>query len=222
MKRTVLVVVASLLAVATAHAVTMDHLKCHKMKDPLKLKATADLTTTAPEFAAAGCTISKAKLFCVPAGMTNLDPADSQQLTVNGQELQNAYICYGVKCPTLPPDSQVADDFGVRTETHFQTSFVCAPAIQGTPTTTTTVVGQTTTTTLLPATCGAAAYPECNGPCSSPGSVCGDVGNGHCGCVSGAPACGSYQGPPTCGGTCPAATPWCKDISGTCSCSAAP
>jgi hypothetical protein len=219
--RAVLAVVA-LLAAATAHAQVLDHLKCHKMKDPLKLKATVDLSTVPAGFSAAGCTISKAKLYCVPATQTNLAPPEVQQLDVKGQQLENGFVCYGVKCPTSPPDGQVADDFGIRPETRYQTSFVCAPVLSGTVTTTTTIAGQTTTTTTLAATCGSAASPECNGPCATPGTVCGDIGGGHCGCYAGTPACGSFQGPPTCGGTCPAATPWCKDVAGTCSCSATP
>ena len=53
----------------TAHAQTADHLKCYKIKDPVKLKGIVDITT--PQFPPElGCKVSKAKMFCVPARVT--------------------------------------------------------------------------------------------------------------------------------------------------------
>ena len=61
----VLVAASCVMLVPQANAQD-DHLKCYKVKDPLKLKGIVDLTTPlfAPEI---GCKISKAKRFCVPA-----------------------------------------------------------------------------------------------------------------------------------------------------------
>lgn len=228
MRRTALLAFVCTVAASTAHGQVLDHLKCHKMKDPLKLKATADFTALDSQFSASGCTISKAKLFCVPATKSNVQPPEAAPLDIDGQQLQNAFICYSAKCPGTPPDTGVADQFGSRTEIRYSTSLVCAPAIEGTVTTTTTLQGATTTTTMSGGgtTCGTSAYPECNGPCPTQGSVCADSGNGHCGCFASAPPCGQYQGPPTCSGGCSSGTPYCKTIgsgtSATCVCSAIP
>jgi hypothetical protein len=218
---------ASLLAVVLASAAqgqTLDHLKCHKMKDPLRLKATADLTALDPNFSAQGCTLGKPKLFCVPATKSNVQPPTAAPLDIDGQQLANGFICYAAKCPG-GPDGAVSDQFGSRTETRYITTLVCAPAIEASVTTSTTQPGASTTSTTMPAnlTCGNAANPECNGPCSTPGNVCGDIGNGHCGCVATNSVCGAYQGPLSgCAGTCATGGPYCKTVSGACVCSATP
>jgi len=224
--------VAALVAVlpwTAAHAQTLDHLKCHKMKDPLKLKEMADLIAESqPQFSATDCTISKPKMFCVPVTKTNVDPP--APLTVNGAQLATDFICYSVKCPIVAlPNTDVSDQFGSRTQTGYRTTMVCAPAIKGTVATTTTTTpsggGTTTTTTLLGGAplCGQAGNPECNGTCSTPGSICADIGSGHCGCIAGGgQPCGVIQGAPSCAGACTSPTPWCKNLAGTCTCSALP
>src|SRR5438067_8264242 len=144
---------ASLLVVVLASAArgqTLDHLKCHKMKDPLKLKATADLTALDPNFSAQGCALGKPKLFCVPATKSNVQPPEAAPLDINGQQLTNGFICYAAKCPG-GPDTGVSDQFGSRTEIRYATTLLCAPAIEGTFTTTTTQPGASTTTTTMPA-----------------------------------------------------------------------
>jgi len=222
MKTLVLVLAALTALTSSAHAQMLDHLKCHKVKDPLKLKATADFTALQSQFSGQNCQIGKPKLFCIPATKSNVMPPAAVQFDVNGQQLENAFISYAAKCVGTYPDTGVTDQFGSRTETKYVTSFICAPAMLGTVTTTTTTPGQTTTTVPGTVPCGSAASPECNGTCPTQGTVCGDAGGGHCGCVSGAPPCGQFQGAPTCAGTCAASTPFCKDVSGTCTCSATP
>jgi hypothetical protein len=230
MKSPALAVLLGAVLASTAHGQTLDHLKCHKMKDTLRLKATVDLTALDPNFSAQGCTIGKAKLFCIPATKSNVQPPTAAPLDINGQQLTNGFICYIAKCPApQPPDTGVSDQFGSRTLTKFVTSYICAPAIEGTVTTSTTQPGATTTTTTMPAnlTCGNAADPECNGPCSTPGNICADVGGGHCGCVAGSAPCGQVQGPTTgCAGTCATGGPYCKTIGSgsgaSCVCSATP
>lgn len=202
-------------------AQVLDHLKCHKMKDPLKFKAVADLTAELqPQFSAQGCTIGKPKLFCVPVTKENVQPPEAAPLQVDGQQLENDFVCYNVKCLDTPPDTEVSDQFGSRTQSRYRTTFVCAPALKGTITTTTTSGGGTTTTTIGGgSTCGQSAFPECNGTCATPGAVCAAISASACGCISTSQPCGSVQGPPTCAGACPPATPFCKTMGATCACS---
>ena len=119
----------------SAAAQTPDHLKCYKVKDALKLGGTADLNT--PQFGAdAGCTVSKAKLFCVPATKTNVAVTDKttgapiSPLPVSGPTPGDR-ICYKVRCPNLPADQSVTDQFGNRTVSKLKASLVCTPAFKG-------------------------------------------------------------------------------------------
>ena len=105
------------LAVAPAAAQMPDHLKCYKVKDPLKLAGTADLDT--PQFGPdAGCRLSNTKLFCVPATKTNVtatDRATGAPITPMpfGGPDPGDRICYKVKCATpLVLDQPVTDQFG--------------------------------------------------------------------------------------------------------------
>ena len=143
-------IVGMSLVVTSAHSQVADHLKCYHVKDSLKLAGTVDLDT--PQFGAdAGCKISKATLFCVPATKTNVvvvDKATKQPITplpVTGPDPGDR-ICYKVKCPAAVADQEATDQFGTRTLSKFKVALVCMPAVKGAPTT-------TTTTTTLP-TCG--------------------------------------------------------------------
>jgi hypothetical protein len=138
-----------------AHAQAfLDHLKCHKVKDPLKLpRTTADLMTDLqPDFAASGCRILKAKYFCAPVAKQNVVPAPPRPDIV-GQGLTQDFICYKTQCPVQPPDHEVTDQFGNRTQTKYKTDLLCVPAVKGNPTTTTTTTVASTTTTTQPNTC---------------------------------------------------------------------
>jgi hypothetical protein len=132
----------------------LDHLKCHKVKDPLKLpRTTADLLTDLqPDFAASGCRILKAKYFCAPVAKENVVPAPPRPDIV-GQGLTQDFICYKTQCPVQPPDHEVTDQFGNRTQTKYKTDLLCVPAVKGNPTTTTTTTVASTTTTTQPNTC---------------------------------------------------------------------
>ncbi len=150
-----LVVSVVLLAVAgPAPAQNLDHLKCHKVKDPLRLPpTTADLPAELqPEFGSPGCVVIKPKLFCVPTSKMNVQPAPPRP-DITGQGLVTDYICYSIKCPLEPGDRVVTDQFGTRTETKYRSSLLCVPAVKGaatTSTTTTTATTSTTTTTAFP------------------------------------------------------------------------
>ena len=121
--------------VCVARAQVPDHLKCYKVKDALKLSGTVDLNT--PQFGAdAGCTVSKAKLFCVPATKTNVAVTDKTTgtpitpLPVSGPQ-PGDHLCYKVQCPSIPPDQSVTDQFGNRSVTKFKAALVCTPAFKG-------------------------------------------------------------------------------------------
>jgi hypothetical protein len=123
---------------ASAHAQAQnDHLKCYKVKDALKLAAVVDLNS--PQFGLeAGCKVSKAKFFCVPATKTVISAVDKATglpitpLPVSGPDAGDR-ICYKVKCPIVVPipDQQVTDQFGTRTITKFKASYLCTPAVKG-------------------------------------------------------------------------------------------
>ena len=67
-----LLLALALLAPQSVQAQIDDHLRCYKVKDPLKLKGFVDLDTA--QFGLApGCKITKAKLLCVPADKFNED-----------------------------------------------------------------------------------------------------------------------------------------------------
>src|SRR5213593_3936275 len=110
----------------------LDHLKCHKVKDPMKLNGTtADLLTDLqPDFSASGCVLIKPKLFCVPVSKVNVQPPPPRP-DVTGQGLATDYICYSIKCPLQPGDRVVTDQFGTRTETKYRSSLLCVPAVKG-------------------------------------------------------------------------------------------
>ncbi len=151
----------SLLALP-ATAQSPDHLKCYKMKDPLKLAGTADLDT--PQFGLdPGCKLSGAKLFCVPATKTNVAATDKSTkqpimpLPVGGSDPGDR-ICYKVTCAQVVPDQEVTDQFGSRTIGRLKATMVCTPAMKGSPppttststTTTTSIASSSTTTTTSP------------------------------------------------------------------------
>ena len=51
-----------------SNAGTLDHLLCHRTRDPLKLKIAVDMIADIqPEFTAQGCVLVKPFEFCVPA-----------------------------------------------------------------------------------------------------------------------------------------------------------
>jgi len=108
-----------------------DHLTCYKVKDPLKLKATADVDTLRQGLSA-GCTISKAKMYCVPSGAQNVDDGSGVSVSSSGPRSSSERICYKVKCPEpYPGSTEISDAFGTRTLEKFKTSMLCAPASQG-------------------------------------------------------------------------------------------
>jgi hypothetical protein len=141
-----------LLAPAYTEAQVDDHLKCYKIKDPVKLKGIVDLSSE--QFGLEeGCKISKAKMFCVPATKEVVWAEDKatgaviDPLPVFGDPATGDRVCYKIKCPDpQPPDTEVSDQFGNRTLTKFKAFMLCTPAIKGSPLPTTTTLPPTTTT----------------------------------------------------------------------------
>ena len=145
MSRAFALIVAAVLLTRTGFAQPMDHLKCYKVKDRLKLSAVADLNSTLG--VDLGCSISRAKYFCVPA-TKSVTQSNVQPIPVSGQELTDERICYKIKCSKpFPADQDVIDQFGERTVTGLKPAFICTPA--------------------RPATCGGTPG-QCAGDCPNP------------------------------------------------------
>lgn len=148
---------AAVLFAAVAAAQPYDHLRCYKVKDPHKFDAFVDLapSQTALFPLLSACKVKvRSKQFCSPVEVEVLSSEDPVPGLV-GQDLDDSYYCYKMKCPTdvTPPDVEVTDPFGTRAAGRLKLRTLCAPAITGAPspstTTTTTTTSTTTTTTLL-------------------------------------------------------------------------
>jgi hypothetical protein len=110
-----------------------DHLKCYKIKDVAQFKsATADLVPLDPQFAGQNCVISgKAGQLCVPAEKTNAVIVEGTLQDFGTQALQDAQLCYKLKCPKLDiAPLEVSDQFGTRNIQKFKVAKVCGPALQ--------------------------------------------------------------------------------------------
>jgi hypothetical protein len=132
----ILAVVALVVSAATVRA--QDHEKCYKIKDPAKIKGIVDITT--PQFGLEpGCKLGPAKYFCAPAFKTPISVTSAGApivpLPVYAPPAPVDRICYKIKCPIppppFPPDQNVTDQFGNRTLSKFQASYLCTPAVKG-------------------------------------------------------------------------------------------
>ncbi len=133
--------VGALALVITAipvQAAVDDHLRCYGVNDGLNLTAIVDVSS--PQFGVdAGCKVTRARLFCVPAAKT-VDSAEDRHtampitpLPVTGPDPGDR-ICYKLKCPapSAPiPDQSATDQFGTRTVNKFKVSLLCTPAFTG-------------------------------------------------------------------------------------------
>jgi hypothetical protein len=198
-----LVAAALLLLAGAAGAQVPDHMKCYKIKDPLKLKGVADLE--GPQFGLErGCKLGPAKFFCVPVEkrvQQAIDASTGLPITLlpitNGPQPGDE-ICYAIRCPQpFPADQDVTDQFGRRTVAKLIPSLLCVPAVKGGP------------PPMLP--CPQTA-PQCNGPCPDANQKCTAIPGttAQCQCVS-LLDCG--QTFPQCNGACPAAAPQCVPVT---------
>lgn len=172
-------------------AQTNDHLKCYKIKDPLKLKGIVDLHT--PQFGPEPhCRIERPELFCVPATKRVLEVFDDatdpktpiHPLPVFGPPAQVDRICYRLKCKTERATLDVVDQFGRRSVRREHTELLCTPAYKGEP---------------PPPPCELSGAPACGGVCPNPTQQCVATATG-CRCEP--PKCDDTTAP-TCGGACP-------------------
>lgn len=215
-----LVIASCSLAAAPALAVRYDHLKCYKVKDSAPTSsATVDLRPldNGTFELEAGCTVKvRSRQLCFPSTKEVLFSADAL-LNVEGQELENAFLCYKVKCPkTVLPDSlEMSDQFATRNLTGLRTTTLCAPAIPGAP-------PPTTTTTIpmgTPRSCVDATPPNCDGTCNNYNFACAeDAGACVCLYVDVFGGCPMFNGgPPECYGSCEGSQT-CIEVGGACQC----
>src|SRR5262249_52185261 len=115
-----------------APAQVPDHLRCYKVKDPVKLKGVVNVNTA--QFGLeSGCKISPAELFCVPASKTVVSAKNKKPpitpLTFWAPPTGADRVCYKVKCKRpLPANQEVTDQFGTRTLGKLKPSILCTPA----------------------------------------------------------------------------------------------
>jgi Putative metal-binding motif len=228
--------IALALALCSTGAVAQpvsDHLRCWKVKDPVKLKGVVDLDSAAHGLDA-GCKISKTVLYCTPATKTVVEATNQatktpiDPLPVTGSD-PGARVCYKVVCPKREvPSEIVTDQFGNRTLVPGRTSMLCTPAVTGVPTTTTS---STSTTTLpgctdadLDSFCAetddcddgnAGVYPGAPEACNGVDDDC-DPGTPDGSADAGAP-CDGADGDQCAEGTliCIDGSPVCSDVTGT-------
>jgi len=152
--RTVVLVIGSVLVIMARSAAAQpvaDHVKCYKVKDPLRLKGPKPswLNLEGTDFGADQCRIiGLFRLYCVPskAAVTQpiqqkFSPPGGPYLTFtpspwSGEPLVEDKLCYKIACsntaPAPPnPSLQVADQFGTRTLSKLKPYLVCGPAVQG-------------------------------------------------------------------------------------------
>jgi len=132
----VVMVVVALTAAPLSATAQSDHLKCYKIKDPVKLAGLLDIDS--PQLGpGALCKVSKAQRFCVPATKTVVSAEDQATglpiapLPVTGVPTSEDRICYKIQCNVPVADQQVTDQFGTRTVTKLKASWVCTPATKG-------------------------------------------------------------------------------------------
>ncbi|HYC53723.1 MAG TPA: hypothetical protein VEL28_02125 [Candidatus Binatia bacterium] len=201
-----------------AYAQPYDHLRCFKIKDSTSFTAAVDLVPLhEPPFdLSAGCTVKvRSRELCVPVEKV-LGDTNAPSLSITGQDLENAFLCYTVKCvdDSLPQSLTMSDQFGTRQISGVRSSKMCAPAIFGAPPPTTT----TTQPAGTPRSCVDATAPACDGTCGDQNFAC-VPDNGACICdgVDVFFPCGLIQGPPSCLGSCDGQHS-CVDEGGSCAC----
>lgn len=214
-----LVATGGLLVANAASAQTRDHLKCFKIKDTASFAATVDLRPFDDGIfsVTAGCTVKvRSRQLCIPV-KKEIVTTDAPDLDVTGAHLENALLCYSMRCrgETPPEGLEMSDQFGTRTLTGLRTYSLCAPAVMGAPPPTTT---STTLPHGPPRACTDATAPNCDGTCGSADSVCIESA-GACVCQFYEPfnPCGIVAGPPKCYGQC-TGSQGCIEVAGACQC----
>jgi hypothetical protein len=110
-----------------------DHLQCYKVADPSRFSAILNMNIgfEAETWGLTDTSGCKAKLravkLCVPAAKTVVE-TDATVIPSVGQDLQNGFLCYKMKCAkgeaaTLP----AGDQFGIRDVSASSVLEVCTP-----------------------------------------------------------------------------------------------
>jgi len=123
-----------LLTVGSVRAQVEDHLKCYKVKDPLKLRGVVDIDSS--QFGLeAGCKIKPSKFFCVPARKTVVEAEDRATgtpitpLPLAAPAAPGDRMCYKIKCPlTAIASQEITDQFGTRTLTETRSGGASGPS----------------------------------------------------------------------------------------------
>jgi len=108
------------------------HLICYHVFDDLHLDSTFELVPFQNEFMPEGCRIVGGgfRLFCVPVEKMEVIPPTEGPLELP-IDLAPDRICYRIECDGLTPDElEVADQFGTRTLSKFNSHLLCTPAIK--------------------------------------------------------------------------------------------
>ena len=151
--RAVLLVMGGVLLVGSGAAAqpVADHLKCYKVKDPLRLRGPKPswLQLDGTDFGTDQCRITGLfRLYCVPSKAAVTQPIERKfsppggpyavftPSPWSGEPLVEDKLCYKIVCtntaPAPPnPSLQVADEFGTRTLSKLKPYLVCGPAVQG-------------------------------------------------------------------------------------------
>ena len=220
---------AVLLLAAGEAAAQFDHLTCYKIKDPHNFSAGVNTQPfQVPPFAAAnGCKLLvRGQEFCIPTDKTRLPGSTAPSAPIVGQNLQNDFLCYKMRCPVpMAPVSGllVSDQFGSRPIAAYKIARLCTPAVKGPPptTTTSTTTTSTTTTTLVPCQLGVGVGGalQCGGSCPNATDTClWDSIATTCVCLPQTSGC-SQQAPSTCGaGLCTTPGESCQYLAPTCQC----
>ena len=241
------VVVATGLMASTALAqpVSLDHLKCYKVKDTAKFVAGVSLNALQTQFGMEDCKLAgKAQLFCVPVDkeVTVFDDKTKPPLNPGSfpaQKLAEDRICYKIKCPKVViPDEIVTDQFGTRTVGKFKPFLLCTPAKKGddpppkecdltgpqcnglcpdSNDKCLPIVGTVDCECVPPPVPCDQTAPQCNGDCPIAGDVCMPNADGtKCDCTK--PPLPCSQSGPQCNGDCPTGAQCFQNAAGQCDC----
>ena len=194
-------VVALSPAVTQAQPTQLDHLKCYKIKDTAKFKASVTLEALQSQFGMEDCSLlGKGKFFCVMVDKTVTSFEDKTKVALDpasfpAQRLDEDRICYKLKCPKTDIAAlAVTDQFGTREVSKFKPAMLCTPAVKG-------VIDH-------PVPC-LASGPACAGPCPNSTDICQFVsGTTDCECLPEQTLC--QESSPQCNGECPVATDVCR------------
>lgn len=108
--------------------VLRDHLICWSITDYLNANVTVDLDAVYAQYSRLGCTIGRAREFCVPAAKLNVTPPPPRA-DITG-EATGAFIRYDLSCPSVPYPTPMpgVDQFGVHAPTKvFYAKFIEVP-----------------------------------------------------------------------------------------------